>query len=402
VEQDKLVIFNFNPKSEAYDIIEPHKPEILITMDVSKRLISLDVFRGITIAGMIMVNNPGSWSEVYGPLLHADWHGCTPTDWVFPFFLFIMGVAVPLSIGKQMEKGVPGKKIVGKIIRRTILIFAIGLFLNAFPYFNLSTLRIPGVLQRIALVYCATALIYYKTKPRSHWVIALALLLAYWAIMTLIPVPGGIAPNLEPDTNIGAWFDRLLLEGHLWSQSKTWDPEGLFSTIPAIVTGLSGMICGQWIKSKRGHYEKLTAILVAGVVLVALGHIWDLAFPLNKKLWTSSFVLYTSGLALMFLGVVYYLIDVLEIKKWSFPFKVYGMNALFTYVLSGILATLMGVIKWTTASGDVLSVKGWVYQNLFMSWLAPKSASLGYALFNVVVIFLVAWVLYRKRIFIKV
>jgi len=371
-------------------------------MDVSKRLVSLDVFRGITIAGMILVNNPGSWSDVYAPLLHAKWHGATPTDWIFPFFLFIVGVAIPLSIGKQIEREIPKKKIILKIVRRSLTIFAIGLFLNLFPLFQFGTVRIPGVLQRIALVYFAAALIFYYFKPRYILAISLGILLIYWILMSLVPVPGGIGPNLEPDTNLGAFLDRWLMSGHLWSASKTWDPEGLLSTLPAVVTGLSGVLCGKFLRSSRTHFEKVTIIMVAGVLLLALGLIWNPAFPINKALWTSSYVLYTSGIALLFLGVVYYFIDIAGYKKWASPFKVYGMNALFVFVLSGIFAKSLYYIKWTSAEGEVTTLKSWIYHAFFTPFFEAKNASLAFAVFNVLLFLLLSWLLYRKRIFIKV
>ncbi|MEO0877551.1 MAG: heparan-alpha-glucosaminide N-acetyltransferase domain-containing protein, partial [Bacteroidota bacterium] len=196
-------------------------------MDQQQRLLSLDIFRGLTIAAMILVNNPGSWSNVYAPLLHADWHGVTPTDWIFPFFLFIVGVAIAYALGRRKAEGYDRKELLAKIAWRTLIIFGIGLFLNLFPKFKFATFRIPGVLQRIALVYgvCATLFVFYKPK-QLLW-IGIGCLLAYWGLMTLVPVPGGIEPNLEPSTNLGAWLDRTAMGKHLWVQSKTWDPEGL-------------------------------------------------------------------------------------------------------------------------------------------------------------------------------
>ena len=366
-------------------------------MDTSKRLLSLDVFRGITIAGMILVNNPGSWASVYPPLLHADWHGVTPTDWIFPFFLFIVGISIALALGKRKERGDDQKVIIRKILRRTLIIFAIGLFLNLFPKFNFGTVRIPGVLQRIALVYGACALIFLKTNWKQQVRIGIGLLLGYWALMTLVPVPGGNGPSLEPSENLGAWLDRLLMSGHLWSQSKTWDPEGLLSTLPAIVTGLSGVLTGTWLKTTRGDYEKLTGIFGMGVILLSLAFIWDMVFPINKKIWTSSYVLFTSGVGLLFLGVVYWLIDVLNYKKWIKPFVVYGTNALFVFVMSGLVAKLLYTIK----VGGV-TLQEWLYQNLFTTVFSPYNASLAYAIANVLFFLGLAWLLYARKIFIKV
>ncbi len=371
-------------------------------MDTSKRLLALDIFRGITIAGMILVNNPGSWSTVYKPLLHADWHGCTPTDWVFPFFLFIVGVAIPLALGRRKEEGQDQAAIFRKILFRTIAIFIIGLLLHLIPRFDFAHMRIPGVLQRIALVYGACAAIFmFSDWKRQAWIGA-GLLLLYWGLMTLVPVPGGYPPNLDPETNLGAWLDRTILtSNHLWSQSKTWDPEGLLSTLPAIATGICGMLTGEWIKTKRNDYEKLTGIFGMGTLLLALSLTWDLAFPINKKIWTSSYVLYTGGVALLFLGSVYWFVDVLGYKRWTKPFVVYGTNALFAYVLSSLLAKMMFSIKWSIGEDQVQTLQGWVYENFFQAVWSDYNASLAYALANVLVILGITWILYSRKIFIR-
>lgn len=431
-------------------------------MDTTNRLLALDVFRGMTIAGMILVNNPGSWSTVYKPLLHADWHGCTPTDWVFPFFLFMVGMAIPIALGRRKAAGEGLGGLRRKIIVRTLIIFGLGLLLAAFPRFgfkegnahlwlphlalmtvgliaifwrgaspvaqhrriagwialaaaagmavigiwayDLSSLRIPGVLQRIALVYCACAFIFLAADTRRQIWIGAGLLLLYWGLMTLVPIPGGVAPNLEAETNLGAWLDRVLMSGHLWSQAITWDPEGLLSTLPAIVTGMIGMQAGSWIKTSRSPYEHLTGIFGVGVLLIALGFIWDLAFPINKKIWTSSYVLYTGGVALLFLGMIYWTVDVLQYRRWTRFFVVYGMNALFVFVLSGLVAKLLGVIKVvsTPDGSSGLSLQGWLYENCFKSVFSDYNASLAYALANVAFFWGIAWILYKYKIFIKV
>lgn len=432
-------------------------------MQPTQRLVSLDVFRGVTIAGMILVNNAGDWSHIYPPLSHAEWHGCTPTDWVFPFFLFIVGVAIAFAVGRRKSRGDSPIELTQKVIIRSIVIFAIGLFLNAFPkfglkpststavsilhyicvglfivllfaretveqssikkwlgigvlgigalmvvigfgHYDLSHLRIPGVLQRIALVYLFCGLLFiYAENWRTILYTGIGLLLAYWGIMTLIPVPDGNPPNLDPETNIGAWLDRLLLStNHLYSQSKTWDPEGFISTIPAFGTGISGILTGLWLKSDRGDYQKVVGILGVGVILVALGLIWDLAFPINKKIWTSSYVLYTSGIALLFLGVIYWLTDILGYKSWTKPFVVYGMNALFVFVMSGLVAKLLYYIKWADGNGNTITLGNSIYRTLFTPFLGPYDASLAYAIMNVLFFLGLAWILYAKKIFIKV
>ncbi|GJM28983.1 MAG: DUF5009 domain-containing protein [Cyclobacteriaceae bacterium] len=362
-----------------------------------KRLISLDVLRGITIAAMILVNDPGSWDYVYGPLLHAKWHGCTPTDLVFPFFLFMVGVSITLALGKRMAPGGNTSGLAGKILKRSAIIFLIGLLLNGFPGYDLSTIRIPGVLQRIAIVYLACSLIFIRTDWIGQLRWGISLLLFYWIIMSFIPVPGIGPANLEPTTNLGAWLDNLLLNGHLWSASKVWDPEGILSTLPAISTGLSGVLAGHLIKSNIDESQKVIWLFVSGAIAIFLGLFWDLSFPINKALWTSSYVLYTSGIALQCLALCYWFIDVLGYKGWTTPWVAFGINALAAYVLSGLLARFLGLIH----IGDQ-SLKGWIFDNLFLSWLGPYNASLAFALVFVLCLFIPSWILYRRGIIIKV
>ena len=371
-------------------------------MELSNRLLSLDVFRGITIAAMIMVNNPGSWSYVYKPLGHAEWHGCTPTDLVFPFFLFIVGISISLALTKRKERGDAHGAIIKKILKRTAIIFLLGIFLAGFPYFNFSTIRIPGVLQRIALVYGIAAIIFLKTNWKTQTYIGIGLLMLYWALMTLVPVPDGTPPNLDAETNLGAWLDRVLMDGHLWSQSKVWDPEGLLSTIPAITSGLAGVLTGTWLRTKHKPYKKITGMLGVGAILIVIALFWDMAFPINKKIWTSSYVLYTSGIGLQMLAVVYWLVDVLEYKKWIKPFVVYGTNALAIYFLSGIVAKSLYMIKWTTTEGNTESLQQWLYNTFFLSWTSGFHASFAWAIMNVLFFLGIAWILYARKIFIKV
>ncbi len=366
------------------------------------RLLSLDVFRGMTIAFMILVNNPGSWGNVYSPLLHADWNGCTPTDLVFPFFVFIVGVSIPFAFSKRLERGDAKGAIYKKIIKRVLIIFGIGLFLNAFPLFDFGTLRIPGVLQRIALAYGFTAVIFLNADWKMQTYIGIGLLLLYWALMTLVPVPDTGVASLAAETNLGAWIDRTLMPGHLWSQAKVWDPEGLLSTMPAVVTGMSGALTGLWLQTKNNDYKKLVGLLGFGAILILLGLGWDLLFPINKKIWTSSYVLYTSGIALTCLGLLYWVVDVLKYKSWIKPFMYFGMNALIIYTLSGILADTFNHIKWSDGADATMNIKTWLHENLFLSWLSPKGASLGYAILNVLILLSVAWWMYVKKIFVKV
>lgn len=362
-----------------------------------KRLISLDVLRGVTIAAMILVNDPGSWQYVYAPLRHAQWNGCTPTDLVFPFFLFMVGIAITIALGKRMDSGVDTRGLFTKIVKRSIIIFLIGLLLNGFPYYDLTTIRIPGVLQRIAVVYFFCSLIFIRTTWVGQLRWAVSLLVVYWLLMNYIPVPGVGEPNLEPGNNLAAWLDNLLLGGHLWASTKVWDPEGILSTIPAISTGLSGMLAGHLVKSQLSETRKVVWLLVTGVICIFLGLFWDLSFPINKSLWTSSYVLYTSGIALQCLALCYWFIDVLGYQKWTTPWVAFGINALSAYVLAGLLARLLGLIP----IGDQ-SLKGWIFENLFNSWLGPYNASLAFAIVFVLCLFIPSWILYRRGVIIKV
>ncbi|MGF1638733.1 MAG: acyltransferase family protein [Cyclobacteriaceae bacterium] len=360
----------------------------------ANRLLSLDAFRGFTIAAMIIVNNPGSWSFVYPPLLHAEWHGITPTDLIFPFFLFIVGVSIALAYSRQLAAGREPSSMVAKILKRSLYIFLLGLFLNLFPFFDFGNLRIPGVLQRIAIVFLVCALLFLYTSWKSQAFIGAGLLLLYWLVFVWIPVPGVGVANLEPGTNIAAWLDSLLIPGNLYQGN--WDPEGLLSTLPSIVSGISGMLVGI-LFTKGYHHDRLTIwLFVSGFIAFVSGSVWDWFFPLNKNLWTSSFVLYTSGLAAMTLAFFYFVIDVLGHKRWTKVGLIFGANAITAYVLSGMLARLI-----TIKIGDQ-SIKSAMLSWLDNSWLAPQFVSLIWALFYCTVCFIPVYILYKKRIFIKV
>ncbi|CAN5469691.1 DUF5009 domain-containing protein [soil metagenome] len=378
----------------------------------SNRLISLDVFRGITIAGMVLVNNPGTWSAIYSPLKHAEWHGATPTDFVFPFFLFIVGVAITLALGKRVENGGVNRQVYLKIFRRAALIFLLGLFFATFPFYNftkgewldISTVRIMGVLPRIAVCYLAAALIFLHTNWKQQAIIAVALLLIYWALMTLINVPGCDITTFDDKTcNLAAYLDRLVLtENHIWKSSKVFDPEGLLSTIPAIATTLAGVLTGHWLRRKIDDNEKVSAIFFFGVCLTVIGWCWSLLFPLNKSLWTSSYVVYTAGLALCFFGFCYWLIDIKGYQKWTKPFVIFGVNALVLFVGSGVMARILGLIKLNGEDGKTISLQQAIFENVFLPIAAPINASLLYAISFILVWLFLMWLLYRKRIFIKV
>lgn len=361
------------------------------------RLESLDAFRGLTIAGMILVNNPGSWSHVYPPLLHAQWHGCTPTDLIFPFFLFIMGVSIPFSFGKRVAREDSRGTLFRHILRRSLVLFGLGIFMAAFPRFDLLNVRIMGVLQRIGLVYLASASAYLVLGRKGRGVVLAVLLLGYWALLTLVPVPGFGPGDLSPEGNLGAYLDRLILGGHLWRE--TWDPEGLLSTLPAIGTTLMGIYAGEWIRGEARGVRVSGGLLAAGAAGLLLGWLWGLVFPINKGLWTSSYVLFTGGSGSILLGLMFWIMEVRGWKKWARPMIIYGMNAIAVFVASGLLAKILGILR--VGEGET-TVKGWIYQHAFASWAGPLNGSLAFGLAYVLFWLGLMWLLYRRGIFIKV
>lgn len=374
-------------------------------VEKSKRLVSLDAFRGITIAAMILVNNPGTWNAVYKPLQHAHWNGWTPTDLIFPFFLFIVGVAIVFAFSKRLTLGQTKKDLYLKIIRRTLILFGLGLFLNGFPFFNLSTIRIPGVLQRIAITYFFASIIYLNFDIKVIYYITFGILAVYWIIMKTIPVPGYGAGVLEPVGNLCWYIDSHIFRGHTWAGAPApgFDPEGLLSTLPAISSVLFGILTGNYIKRKINEYEKVSSLFVWGFFAVVGGYIVSIWFPINKNLWTSSYVLLTTGMALIFLATCYWLIDIKGYKKWSVPFLIYGSNAITVYTLSGIIARmLIFLFKVKLSDGEVITLKAYLFRTLFASWLPPHQASLAYAIVYDLILLGFMTILYKKKIFIKV
>lgn len=436
--------------------------------ETSERLVSLDVFRGMTIAGMVLVNNPGTWSAIYGPLKHAEWHGITPTDYIFPFFLFIVGVAIPIAFSKRIAAGITRDTYI-KIFTRSATIFAVGLLISAIPFFNfaettipyalkilivlgyaaalflylwdkvkialivaavtagivtafwlagstvvpynVATMRIPGVLQRIAVCYLFVALIYLHTNWKQQATISAVLLLAYWFLMTMVPVPGCEVWTVDDKAcNLAAWLDRTVLtEAHIWRSAKVFDPEGILSTIPAIVTTLSGVLTGTWLMKRNddgspaASVDKALGLFFAGTVCLAVGWSWSLIFPLNKSVWTSSYVVYTTGLALLTLGGCYFLIDIKGYKHWAKPFVIFGVNALALFAFSGIMARLLGMIRVAgPEAGKEITLQQWIFNNLFLSWASLINASLAYAICFILLWLFLMWLLYRKHIYIKV
>jgi predicted acyltransferase len=366
----------------------------------SERLVALDVVRGMTIAGMILVNNPGDWSHVFPPLRHAEWHGFTPTDLVFPSFLLIVGAAIPFALGNRIERGDTRAAVLAKVLRRSALIFAIGLFLNGFPFqLPLAKLRIPGVLQRIALCYLAAALLYLATSIRAQLIVAAGLLLGYWALMTLVPVPGYGAGDLSRPHNLAAWVDRGVMPGHLYK--RDYDPEGLLSTIPAIATTLIGVVTGAWLRTPRPARERFVALCAAALCLLLLGLAWGQVFPINKALWTSSFVLYAAGWSLLVLGVTGLLIDVQGYRLWTWPFVVLGSNAIAAYTLSSLTARILTMVKVSTSSGESVPLKSWLYESFFTWWTDPTVASLLFGVSYVLFWLSIMAVFYRLKLFIR-
>ena len=361
------------------------------------RLVSLDVFRGITIAGMVLVNNPGTWEHIYWPLGHAQWHGWTPTDLVFPFFLFIVGVAIPLAFARRLESGGSKRDLYLKIVKRTLIIFAIGLVLNGLPYFPLAEYRIPGVLQRIAVCYFFASIIFLNTKVRTQIATAIGLLILYWLLVRLVPAPGYAAGDLTKEGSLPSFIDRVVFGKHVWAQARVYDPEGLLSTVPAIATTLIGVLTGTWLRTEKTRYEKTAGMFVVGAICVAIGWAWNSFFPINKALWTSSYVLFTGGLALQFLAFCYWLIDIQGYRRWAKPFEVFGLNAIALYVVADVIAVLLGTVK---VGGVTLG--GWIYNHVFASWASPLNASLAFAICFVLVCLALMWILYNRKIFLKV
>lgn len=366
----------------------------------SGRLESLDAFRGMTIAGMILVNNPGTWEVIYDPLEHAAWHGWTPTDLVFPFFLFIVGVSITLALSQRAGGERSRRDVYLKIIRRAFIIFALGLFLAAFPFDNLAAVRVPGVLQRIAVCYFFASVIFLKTDWRTQSLIVASLLILYFLFMTLIPAPGYNAGDLSMEGNLAAYLDRALLAGHIWK--PLYDPEGILSTLPALATALCGVLAGHLLRSRKSSFEKVAAMFVAGAVGVVAGWMWNFWFPINKALWTSSYVLLTAGLALKLLALCYWLIDLRRYRRWAVPFLIFGSNALAVYFLSELFSRIISLVTITNPDGSHVSFQTYVYENLFASWATPINASLMYAVCTVLLWLGLMTILYHKKIFIKV
>jgi predicted acyltransferase len=395
-------------------------------------LLSLDVFRGLTIAGMLLVNDPGTWSAIYPPLEHAAWNGWTPTDLVFPFFLFIVGVTTHLSLTSRQARGDDEAAIRRQIIRRGLLIFLFGFLINGFPFFTWGQVdgiadptflqrvvdrlyhwRIMGVLQRIGLAYIVAALLTQNRTVKRQIVTVAALLFGYWIVMTVIPVPdsgvmGYRTLNDAPRT-MAAWWDRFLLDwsrfglgNHTWVNSLTWDPEGILSTVPAIATAVLGNLAGQWIAAKRPLVDRLNGLFGAGALGMMVGLVWNWVFPINKSIWTSSYVVFTAGMACVSLATIMWLVDVNGLKRWTKPFVIYGMNPMVAFVGSAVIERLIYSVIYVSFQGKSVPLESAMYQVGFASWLSPVNASLAFAIAFVLMFYGILYVLYRKQIFFKV
>jgi predicted acyltransferase len=366
----------------------------LLTMTVTKRLISLDVMRGFTVAAMILVNFPGSEQFSYAPLNHSKWNGLSPTDLIAPIFLFVVGVSIAFAYSKRLEMGLPKAEMYKKIIWRALKIYLVGLFLNLLPDFNFAELRYTGTLPRIALVFLFCAVLFLNTDWKKQAWIGLAILVAYWLAMLFIPTPGYDRPMLEPGVNLAAWIDTHFLPGTMWQ--KTWDPEGILSTFPSFVSGISGMLAGRMLLGNLEKRDKVIYLMIGGFTSVILGYLWNLHFPCNENIWSSSFVLITSGAGALFLGTFYYLIDILDFHKFTEGGLIFGANAIAVYFLADILALLFYGIK---VGGAPLNDH---FMSIFVgSGLSPQFWSMIYALLFVMVNFIPALILYRKKVFIK-
>jgi predicted acyltransferase len=392
-----------------------------------ERLLSLDVFRGMTVAGMLLVNDPGTWSAIFPPLEHAEWNGWTPTDLIFPFFLFIVGITTHLSLSARRARGDDDSAIVKQILRRGLIIYLLGFAMAMFPFYQWGTIeslpnagawdrilfriehvRLLGVLPRIAIVYVCAALLTLKTTVKQQIVIVAALLFGYWFAITLIPVPGenviGALLLHTKDRNLAAYLDRAILgTNHTWVGSVTYDPEGPMSTIPAIATAMLGVLAGRWIARRdKPLLERISGLFAMGSFGMVLGLMWNWSFPINKNLWTSSYVVFTAGMACVALATVMWIVDYCNVKWWTKPFVVFGVNPIVAFVGSGVLARLIYTLWHVNYQGKSVAVQDAIYQSVFLPWLPPRVASLAFAISFVLLWYGILTVLYRRNIILKV
>lgn len=361
------------------------------------RIEALDIFRGLTMAGMILVNDPGIATSVYAPLEHAAWNGITPTDFVFPSFIFIVGISVVLSLSGQLKKGTPKKTILIKVCRRAITLYLIGLFLSILPTFNLNLLRYTGVLHRISVVYFCCSMLFLFTSRKFQIGLAIFILVAYFLVMTLVPVPGYGYAILEPGKNMAAWVDSFLLPGKMYQ--GTWDPEGVLSSFTAVVTGIAGMLTGHFLLGTQTAERKIIWLFFAGFISFAIANGWHWFFPINKNLWTSSFVMYMAGLDCLILASLYFLVDLQGVKKWATFAKVFGSNAITAYLVSEFF---YNIIYFKVGGDEGNSLNDIIIRAVLPSGLSPEMISFIWALSYVLLCFIPVYVLYKKKIFLKI
>jgi predicted acyltransferase len=391
-----------------------------------ERLLSLDVFRGITVAGMLLVNNPGSWAAIFPPLEHAEWNGWTPTDLIFPFFLFIVGITTELSLGARRARGASDRDLATAILRRGGMIFLLGFLMSWFPFFQwghvegiadpsawqriayrVDHVRVFGVLQRIGIAYALGGLLTLRTTLKQQVVILAGLLFGYWFAMTLLPVPdSGALGALMLESrggNLAAWVDRAVLGSkHIWSGGVVFDPEGPLSTIPAVGTVILGVIAGRWIAAPRPLLERVAGLFAAGTLASMVGLLWNWSFPINKSLWTSSYVMFTAGMACLTLATCMWLIDINRVTRWTKPFVVFGVNPIVAFVGSGVMARLIYSIFRVNVDGRPMSVQAAFHRAIFEGWLPPRVASLCFALTFVLFWYAILAVLHRRKIYVRV
>jgi predicted acyltransferase len=376
---------------------------------------------------MLLVNDPGSWSAIFPPLEHAEWHGWTPTDLIFPFFLFIVGITTHLSLSARRARGDDEGAIVRQILRRGAIIYLLGFLMALFPFYQWGTIesipdaslldrivyrlqhvRLLGVLPRIAIVYVAAALLTLRTNLKQQVIIVATLLFGYWFLMTLVPVPGegtiGALLLHEKSRNLAAYLDRAILgTNHTWVGSVTFDPEGPLSTIPAIGTAMLGVIAGRWIAmSDRPLIERIAGLFAAGALVMMLGTMWNWVFPINKNLWTSSYVLFTAGMAAVALATIMWIVEHYNVRWWTKPFVIFGVNPIVAFVGSGVLARIIYTLWKVEYNGKLQSIQSVIYQTVFLPWLPPRVASLAFALTFVLFWLGILTVLYRRNIILKV
>lgn len=385
---------------------ETHQPPAAVLPAAHHRLLSLDVLRGITIAFMIMVNNNGDGHRAWSFMKHADWNGMTATDLVFPTFLFVVGASIVFAFEARLARGATRAQLAMQVLRRSVILFLLGLVVNGFPHFPLATLRIYGVLQRIAICYLLVGLFYlWDRRPLTKLLVAISALVGYWLLMTHVPVPGFGMPGrdfpiLDKNINLVAWLDRHIFPGRLYEGVR--DPEGLLSDLPALATTLLGVLAGQWLRTVHTKAQKAEGLLGAAALSFALGMLWALWFPLNKKLWTSSYVLAAAGISAAAWALLYWLIECKGWRgKWTWAWVVLGSNAIAAYMISELLPGAVGLIPVTVA-GKRSDALRWAFVHLFSRIPPPGFGCFLYSTAFLVVCFLPVWWMYRRRIFLKV